>query len=83
MQIVFLFLLSQFQLVQTVVQYIFIGKLAIAPFIQNCAVFYQQQTGVGTYNRLQRISSIWQNGYSAPVLSRHASISSSGEEVSA
>ena len=54
MQIVFQFLLSQFQLVQTVVQYIFIGKLAIAPFIQNCAVFYQQQTGVGTYNRLQR-----------------------------
>ena len=54
MQIVFQFLLSQFQLVQTIVQYIFIGKLAIAPFIQNCAVFYQQQTGVGTYNRLQR-----------------------------
>mgnify|MGYP007121797965 CR=1 FL=1 len=40
-------------IIQTIVQYIFIGKLVIAPFIQDCTVFYQQQAGIGTDNRFQ------------------------------
>ena len=41
------------EFIQTIVQYIFIGKLVIAPFIQDCTVFYQQQAGIGTDNRFQ------------------------------
>ena len=70
-QITFLFLLTEFQFIQTIRQHVFIRQAVITPLIQNDTILYQV------------MSSIWQKGYSAPVLSRHNSICSSGEEVRA
>jgi len=47
-------LLTEFQILQFVSQYIFIRNVFITPFVQNRTVFYQHQSRIRANHRLQR-----------------------------